>query len=79
MAEKAQASHSELISELSQLADGRKKLSELKAEYPAGMAEKLAKNPGLPPRPNTISGEPEVTGDEWSGIGTANVDRKFGI
>lgn len=63
MATDAQDNHEQLISELSQLADGRKKLSELKTEYSAEMAEKLAGSPGLPPRSNTIGGEPEDGGE----------------
>ncbi|ORA60933.1 hypothetical protein [Mycobacteroides franklinii] len=59
MATDAQGNHEQLISELSQLADGRKKLSELKTEYSAEMAEQLAENPGLAPRSNTIGGVPE--------------------
>lgn len=57
MATDAQGNHEQLISELSQLADGRKKLSERQTEYPAEMAEKLAENPGLPPRSDTIDVE----------------------
>lgn len=60
MAADAQGNHEQLISELSQLADGRMKLSELKTEYPAEMAEKLAENPGLPPRSNTIADESDI-------------------
>lgn len=54
MATDAQDNHEQLISELSQLADGRKKLTELKTEYPTEMVEQLAENPGLRPRAYTI-------------------------
>lgn len=59
MATDAYDNPDQLISELSQLADGRKKLTDLRTEYPAEMAEQLAKNPGLRPRAHTIGVEPE--------------------
>lgn len=64
MATDAQDNHERLISELSQLADGRKELTELKNEYPSEMAEQLSENPGLRPRSNTGSGEPEKPTDK---------------